>query len=202
MMRDGGALPETPSQTAGPYVHIGCVPNSCGITGVIPEDLGGRLYQDGAEGQAITVTGCVWDGADAPMGDVLIELWHADHSGFFPGNDPRGKADPRFSGFGRIAANPETGEWRCKTIKPGRVPSADGRLQAPHITVWIVARGINIGLHTRMYFSDEDNSVDPVLAQIDDQSRVETLIAKRGKDGTYRFDIRIQGNEETVFFDV
>jgi len=132
----------------------------------------------------------------------MIELWQADADGLYPGNDPRGEADPNLFGFGRIAADAESGEWRCDTIKPGRVPFPDGRVQAPHISVWIVARGINTGLHTRLYFSDEDNSADPVLTTLEDQTRVSTLIAVAESDGVYHFDIRLQGDQETVFFDV
>ena len=96
----------------------------------------------------------------------------------------------------------ETGECVFETIKPGRVPFPDGRLMAPHITVWIVARGINIGLHTRMYFGDEEtaNAEDPVLARIEHRVRVPTLIAARDGD-TYNFDVHLQGEKETVFFD-
>ena len=96
----------------------------------------------------------------------------------------------------------ETGECVFETIKPGRVPFPDGRLMAPHITVWIVARGINVGLHTRMYFGDEEtaNGEDPVLARIEHRVRVPTLIAARAGD-TYNFDVHLQGEKETVFFD-
>ena len=96
----------------------------------------------------------------------------------------------------------ETGECVFETIKPGRVPFPDGRLMAPHITLWIVARGINIGLHTRMYFGDEAeaNAEDPILARIEHRVRVPTLIAARDGD-TYTFDIHLQGEKETVFFD-
>ena len=193
---------ETPSQTAGPYVHIGCVPNACGVNGVFLEDLGVEMYREGAKGHPITIKGCVWDGAGELMKDVMIEFWHADAKGIYASNDPRGAADPNFSGFGRVAADADSGEWTCNTIKPGCTPFADGRMQAPHITVWIVARGINLGLHTRVYFADENNSADPVLIGIEDQSRASTLIAALEDDGAYRFDIRIQGEKETVFFDV
>ncbi len=89
-------------------------------------------------------------------------------------------------------------------MKPGRVPMPDGRLQAPHVTVWIVARGINLGLHTRIYFADEAaaNAEDPVLARIEHRNRVPTLLAQPQGQGAYRFDIHLQGDRETVFFDV
>jgi protocatechuate 3,4-dioxygenase alpha subunit len=100
-----------------------------------------------------------------------------------------------------------TGEFRFETIKPGRVPYKDGRTMAPHITFWIVARGINTGLHTRMYFGDEEaaNAECPVLARIAHKARVPTLIAQRSEENglpTYTFDIRLQGDNETVFFDI
>jgi protocatechuate 3,4-dioxygenase alpha subunit len=97
----------------------------------------------------------------------------------------------------------QDGEFRFETIKPGRVPFRDGRLMAPHISFWIVARGINLGLSTRMYFADEEtaNAEDPVLARIEHRVRVPTLLAPRDGNG-YRFDIHLQGDKETVFFDI
>ena len=198
-------LKETPSQTAGPYVHIGCVPNFCGIEGVYGQDLGRRMVSDAAKGERITIRGQVFDGLGAPLRDALIEIWQADAAGLHPSaNETRGAADPAFSGWGRTASDMETGEFVFETIKPDRVPFFDGRMQAPHVTFWIVARGINIGLHTRMYFPDEAaaNAADPVLSRIEHKARAETLIAQQPGPGEYRFDIRLQGERETVFFDV
>jgi protocatechuate 3,4-dioxygenase alpha subunit len=98
----------------------------------------------------------------------------------------------------------ETGDFVFETIKPGIVPYPDGRPQAPHITFWIVARGINTGLHTRMYFDDEAaaNAVDPILSSIEYRQRVKTLIANRESEAVFRFDIHLQGDHETVFFDM
>lgn len=197
-------LKETPSQTAGPYVHIGCVPNFCEITGVYDEDLGLRMVNDRTEGERIVIVGRVIDGADTPLKDALVEIWQADAAGLY--NSPsemRGSADPNFPGWGRCPTDMNTGEFRFETVKPGRVPFKDGRMMAPHVTLWIVARGINIGLHTRMYFADEEeaNAQDPVLARIEHRNRVPTLIAPRDGD-TYRFDIHLQGEKETVFFDI
>jgi protocatechuate 3,4-dioxygenase alpha subunit len=198
-------LKETPSQTAGPYVHIGCVPNFCGIAGVWPEDLGTRLITGDAKGERITIRGRVFDGLGSPLRDALIEIWQADAAGLHASaNETRGAADPAFRGWGRSAGDMETGEFAFETVKPGRVTYPDGRLQAPHVTFWIVARGINIGLHTRMYFPDETtaNAEDPVLALIEHRSRADTLIAEKQAPGEYRFDIRLQGERETVFFDI
>ena len=98
----------------------------------------------------------------------------------------------------------ETGEFTFETVKPGQVPWPDGRMQAPHISVWIVARGINLGLHTRLYFEDEAeaNAVDPILSRIEHQNRIPTLLAKSLGDGRYRFDVHIQGPNETIFLDM
>ncbi|SDW47047.1 protocatechuate 3,4-dioxygenase, alpha subunit [Albimonas donghaensis] len=200
-----GYFKETPSQTAGPYVHIGLTPNFSGIEGVYPEDLGRAVFDPGAQGERVTIRGCVRDGAGTPVRDALVEIWQADAAGLHAGiGEPRGVADGAFGGFGRAAADGDTGEWMFETLRPGRVPFKDGRLMAPHITFWIVARGINIGLHTRMYFPDEAsaNAEDPVLARIDPPARAETLIAAQEGPGVYRFDIRLQGERETVFFDI
>jgi protocatechuate 3,4-dioxygenase alpha subunit len=195
-------LKESPSQTAGPYVHIGCVPNFSGISDVFPVDLGASMRGDAAKGQHITVKGCVWDGTGTPLKDAMLEVWQPDADGIFSAGDPRGTGDPAFSGWGRFAGDYESGEWSFDTVKPGAVPFPDGRMQSPHITFWIVARGINIGLHTRMYFPDENNTTDPVLTRIEHQNRVATLIATKEAENIYRFDIRLQGDAETIFFDV
>jgi len=201
-MQELTQLKESPSQTAGPYVHIGCVPNFCDITGVYPEDLGARMVNAKTKGERITVKGTIYDGTGTPLKDALVEIWQADAVGLYPGNDPRGAADPNFTGWGRQAGDYDTGEWQFDTIRPGTVPFPDGRMMAPHISLWIVARGINIGLNTRMYFPDADNSADPLLTRIEHQNRVATLIAERETDGVYRFDIYLQGEKETVFLDV
>lgn len=198
-------LRETPSQTAGPYVHIGAVPTFAGVEGVYPEDLGaGPLYRDGVRGERITVTGRVLDGMGAAVRDVVVEIWQADADGLYPSPaETRGRADPAFRGWGRSPAMGEAGAFRFETVKPGKVPLPDGRVQAPHIAFWVVARGINLGLHTRMYFPEEGeaNAVDPVLNRIEHPARRETLVARKEADG-YHFDIRLQGEGETVFLDV
>lgn len=195
---------ETASQTAGPYVHIGLTPNFCGIGGVYETDLGASLVNDKTRGERITIRSRVIDGSGTPLKDALIEIWQADADGLY--NSPsemRGTADPNFTGWGRCASDMETGEFVFETIKPGRVPFRDGRPMAPHVTFWIVARGINLGLHTRMYFGDEEkaNAEDPVLQRIEHKVRVPTLIAPL-KGDAYVFDIHLQGDQETVFFDI
>lgn len=192
-------LEETPSQTAGPYVHIGCIPSFAGITGVYPEDLGASPIRDGAKGEMVTITGSVYDGTGWVLRDVMLESWQADANGVFPGQDG---ADPNVSGFCRFAADGETGVFTLTTIKPGRVALRDGRLQAPHLSLWLVARGLNMGLQTRMYFEDEDNEADPLLSRIEQRPRAGTLIAKREAPGRYHFNIHLQGSDETVFLDI
>lgn len=203
-MQDLNQLKESPSQTAGPYVHIGCTPNFCDINGVYPEDLGAKMVNEDTKGTRITISGTVFDGTGTPLKDAMIEIWQADADGRYSQGDPRGTSDPAFQGWGRQAGDYNTGEWVFETIKPGPVPFQDGRPMAPHITFWIVARGINLGLHTRMYFPDEDaaNAADPILTRLEHQNRLHTLIAKAESDNSYRFNIHLQGDNETVFFDV
>lgn len=197
-------LKESASQTAGPYVHIGLTPNFAEIGGVYPDDLGTVVAGPRAKGERITISGRVIDGAGAPLRDALVEIWQADASGFYNSpSETRGSADPDFSGWGRCPTDMDTGEFRFETVKPGRVPFRDGRPMAPHVSLWIVARGINLGLNTRLYFEDEAeaNAADPILARIELKSRIPTLMAKREGD-RYRFDVHLQGPNETIFFDI
>jgi len=197
-------LKESASQTAGPYVHIGCTPNFAGISGVYDRDLGAGMVDPRTRGERITLSGRVIDGANTPLRDAMVEVWQADAAGLY--NSPaetRGTADPNFSGWGRCPAGADTGEFVFHTIKPGRVPYRDGRLMAPHINFWIVARGINLGLQTRMYFADEPeaNAQDPMLSRIEHRHRIETLMARR-EGSAYVFEIHLQGDRETIFLDI
>ena len=185
---------ETASQTGGPYVHIGCIPTFAGLEGVYPEDLGKRAIEEGAKGEIIEISGEVFDGTGWALRDAMIESWQADAEGRYPGQEG---ADPKVNGFCRFAADKDTGLFTLRTVKPGR---AGG--QAPHIALWIAARGINVGLQTRIYFDDEDNAGDPVLSRIEQKNRAATLMAKKDGEGRYRFDIRLQGEGETVFLDM
>lgn len=201
-------LHETPSQTGGPYVHIGLLPKQANIE-VFENNFNNQLVKENTLGERIRLEGQVFDGLGLPLRDVLIEIWQADANGVYPSaTDIQGKAvDPNFHGWGRTGADFETGFWSFNTIKPGAVPGRKGTTQAPHIALIIFARGINIGLNTRVYFEDEAeaNAQDPVLKGIEWAPRRQTLIAKREeRDGevVYRFDIRIQGEDETVFLDI
>ncbi|MEB3766415.1 protocatechuate 3,4-dioxygenase subunit alpha [Acinetobacter sp. MD2] len=201
-------LKETPSQTGGPYVHIGLLPQQANID-VFEHNYDNNLVQPHTQGERIRLEGQVFDGLGLPLRDVLVEIWQADADGAYPSQaDTQDKtADPHFLGWGRTGADFNTGFWHFDTIKPGAVAGRKGSTQAPHIALIIFARGINIGLNTRVYFEDEAeaNGKDPVLNSIEWAVRRQTLIAKREqRDGeiVYRFDIRVQGEDETVFFDI
>ncbi|MCB1313013.1 MAG: protocatechuate 3,4-dioxygenase subunit alpha [Sedimentitalea sp.] len=206
MPQDLHYLKETPSQTAGPYVHIGLAPGAAGFD-IYRQELGWDIAGPNAKGERIRIEGVVIDGTGSPVKDVLIEAWQANGAGVHAHPEGGGAVEEGFRGWGRVITDFETGDWGFDTVKPGPVMGRNGRLMAPHISLWIVARGINIGLNTRLYFSDEAeaNAADPVLNLIEWENRRATLIARREtRDGkpVYRFDIRLQGEDETVFFDI
>ncbi|TBX18896.1 protocatechuate 3,4-dioxygenase subunit alpha [Nioella sediminis] len=199
-------LKETASQTAGPYVHIGLAPGAAGFD-IYRQELGWDIAGPNARGERIRVEGIVIDGTGSPVKDVLLEAWQANADGIYAHPEGGGEVEEGFRGWGRVITDFATGEWAFDTVKPGRTRGRNVGTQAPHINLWIVARGINIGLNTRLYFEDEAeaNAADPVLNLIEWERRRATLIAKRTeRDGqtVYRFDIRLQGEEETVFFDI
>ena len=200
---------ETASQTAGPYVHIGLAPRQAGFE-IFENNFGSVLTNAQTKGERIRIEGRVTDGIGTVLKDALLEIWQANAEGKYahPGDRQPGKAiDPHFRGWGRSCTDFDSGVYSFETIKPGVVTGRNGRFMAPHINVWVVARGINLGLNTRLYFSDEAeaNAKDAVLNIIEWEARRKTLVAQREvKDGvvTYRFDIRLQGEGETVFFDI
>ncbi|MBQ2263708.1 MAG: protocatechuate 3,4-dioxygenase subunit alpha [Loktanella sp.] len=192
-------LKESASQTAGPYVHIGLAPGAAGFD-IYRQELGRDIAGPNAQGERITVTGQVTDGVGALVKDVLIEVWQANAAGIYPG---KGTVENGFRGWGRVISDFDTGVFSFETVKPGAVAGRDGRMMAPHLNLWLVARGINVGLNTRMYFGDEAaaNTTDPVLNLIENAHRRETLVARADGD-VYHFDICLQGDDETVFFDI
>lgn len=202
-------LPETASQTAGPYLHIGLYPQAAGLD-IRTQERTNIVAGPGVAGERIRVEGLVLDGTGSPIMDALIELWQANAEGRYahPADPDGASTGENFRGFGRAITDFETGLWSFETIKPGPVPARAGTpAMAPHLTLWIVARGINVGLHTRLYFADEAeaNAADPVLGLVEQEVRRRTLIAARSDEGelpVYRFDIRLQGEGETVFFDI
>lgn len=199
-------LKETPSQTSGPYVHIGLAPGAAGFE-IYKKELGWDIAGPNAGGERIRVEGLVIDGMDSPVKDVMLEVWQANAEGHYAHPEGGGPVEDGFRGWGRVITDFRTGEWGFDTVKPGATPGRNIGPQAPHLNLWLVARGINIGLSTRMYFDDEAeaNAKDPVLNLIEWERRRATLIATRSEaDGkaVYRFEIRLQGENETVFFDV
>ncbi|MCK8784118.1 protocatechuate 3,4-dioxygenase subunit alpha [Roseomonas sp. NAR14] len=203
-------LHETASQTAGPYVHIGLIPHQAGFD-IFEKNFSNVLVKPETKGERIRLEGRVLDGTGSPTKDILLEIWQANAAGRYnhPADRQEGKAiDPAFRGWGRTGTDFESGVWHFETIKPGRVIGRHGhKPMAPHINLWLAARGINIGLSTRIYFSDEAeaNAADPVLRMVDPPGRRQTLIAERSvRNGAvvYTFDVRLQGEGETVFFDV
>jgi protocatechuate 3,4-dioxygenase, alpha subunit len=184
----------TPSQTVGPFLAI-ALPWADGPF-VVPPDTPG----------SIVIEGKVLDGAGQPVPDALVETWQADPDGRFDHpDDPRGPAAAagNFRGFGRSATDPE-GNYRIVTLRPGPLPCSGGGIEAPHLDVSVFARGLLDRVVTRIYFPDEAeaNAADPVLASIADSGRKATLIAAEEPGGRLRFDIRLQGEGETVFLDV
>ncbi|SDZ18150.1 protocatechuate 3,4-dioxygenase alpha subunit [Amycolatopsis xylanica] len=178
----------TPSQTVGPFLSIG-----------LPWEDGPEVVPAGTPG-AVWIRGTVSDGAGQPVPDALVETWQADADGRFDHpDDPRGAAGNGFRGFGRCPTD-SGGQYQIRTVVPGAVPGAGGLPQAPHIDVSVLARGLLHRVVTRIYFEDKDNSADQVLALVPEDRR-HTLIATKTEDG-YRFDVRLQGEGETVFFDV
>jgi protocatechuate 3,4-dioxygenase alpha subunit len=201
-------LKETASQTAGPYVHIGLAPRQAGFD-IFERDFSNVLTSPETRGERIRIEGRVIDGSGTPLRDALIEIWQANAAGRYshPADRQEKPLDDSFRGWGRGCSDFETGVYSFETIKPGAVEGRSGREMAPHVNFWIAARGINTGLNTRMYFSDEEaaNANDPVLKLIEWEARRKTLIAQREErsgDVVYRFDIRLQGPDETVFFDI
>ncbi|HEX2215952.1 MAG TPA: protocatechuate 3,4-dioxygenase subunit alpha [Xanthobacteraceae bacterium] len=189
----------TPSSTVGPFFLFGLVPSTIGGTDVVSNDL----VTPDASGTRIRIEGSVFDGDGATVPDALIELWQADAAGRYAHAGREGaRRNTAFRGFGR-AATDESGRYRFDTIKPGPVPGPNGAMQAPHIIVNVFARGVLKQMVTRIYFSDEEaNASDPVLALVPEDRR-STLIATQG-DGVgraYAFDIHLQGERETVFFE-
>jgi protocatechuate 3,4-dioxygenase alpha subunit len=191
----------TPSATVGPFFLFGLVPSTIGGTDIITSNL----VTPDASGERIRIEGRVLDGDGVPVPDALIEIWQADAAGRYASAvDTRARPNSAFKGFGR-APTGKDGDFSFETVKPGGVAGPNGAMQAPHIAVNVFSRGVVKQMVTRIYFSGEPaNASDPVLALVPPERRA-TLIAERaanGADIVYRFDIRLQGENETVFFDV
>jgi protocatechuate 3,4-dioxygenase alpha subunit len=185
----------TASQTVGPYLHIG-------LSGLDCADL--TADAPALATQRIVVEGRVIDGAGAPVGDAMLEIWQANPAGRYRHPDDQRELAlvPGFTGFGRIPTAAD-GTFRFVTVKPGAVPGSDGEPQAPHLVVSVFSRGLLRQVCTRMYFPDEAraNDMDGVLARVPVERRG-TLIATATGDGALGWDIVLQGRDETVFFDI
>ncbi|MEW6766532.1 MAG: protocatechuate 3,4-dioxygenase subunit alpha [Pseudomonadota bacterium] len=191
----------TPSQTVGPYFKYGLTP---GGSYQWNDAFGNDLVTPDVTGERIRIVGRVFDGDGKPIGDSMLEIWQADAQGRYANpQDTRAIPNSAFKGFGRCATDAD-GAFSFSTIRPGPVPGPGGKPQAPHILLAVFARGMTQQAMTRIYLDGEAaNAADPILALVPPDRRA-TLIAKReaGEIATYRFDVHLQGDNETVFFDV
>ena len=191
-------LRQTPSQTVGPYFAYGLSPEQYGYQQELTSIAGSQMAEGDIEGHRIRVEGRVFDGNGNPISDALIEIWQADSMGRYAHPaDPRG-SNNTFKGFGRCGTgtDPRNRFW-FDTIKPGKVDAE----QAPHLNVIVSMRGMLLHAFTRIYFADEPaNATDKVLRLVPAERR-NTLIATPAGSNVYRFDIHMQGDNETVFFD-
>jgi protocatechuate 3,4-dioxygenase alpha subunit len=192
----------TPSQTVGPFFAYGLTSNGKYDWN---DAFTSNLVTPDTSGERIRIEGRVFDGDGAPVPDCMLEIWQADAQGRF--SDPQDKRAPpnsSFKGFGRCGTD-ANGGYAFDTIKPGTVPDPDGKPQAPHILLAIFARGMLVQNYTRIYLGGEaSNAADPVLALVPVERRA-TLIAQRthcNGSAVYRLDIHLQGDNETVFFDI
>ena len=184
---------ETPFQTAGPFLHIGCLPNTININDVYQNDLGEKPFTNKDTNDFISITGSVFDGDGQPLDDVMLETWQSDENGVYTVD----------SGFARFVPNSISKKYNLSTIKPGSVQNFDGSLQSPHISFSISSRGINMNLNTRMYFEGDNLFEDPLLSMIK-KSKIDisSLIAGKIDDTSFIFNIFLQGDKETIFLDV
>ena len=191
----------TPSQTVGPYFKYGLTP---GNDYAWNDAFGNDLVTADVSGERIRIVGQVFDGDGKVIPDSMLEIWQADAQGRFADpQDTRAAPNAAFKGFGRCGTDAKGG-FEFRTIKPGPVPGPGGKPQAPHILMAVFARGMTQQAITRIYLGGEAaNAADPILALVPAERRA-TLIAAReqGDVLTYRFDVHLQGDRETVFFDV
>jgi protocatechuate 3,4-dioxygenase alpha subunit len=187
-------LVATAWQTVGPFFHYG-----------LAWPGGERIAREGTPGVPLRLEGRVQDGTGAPVPDALVEIWQADPEGRFrhPLDPAAAAIDRRFRGFGRVPTDGD-GRFVVQTVWPGPVPGPGDTLQAPHLLVGLMMRGLLCRLVTRVYLAGEPlNDADPILARIPDAARRATLLARPADDGvSWRWTVRLQGRDETVFFEV
>ena len=184
-------LDETPFQTAGPFIHLGCMPNAIKIKKLYQNDLGVIPFNNKNQTELITIEGSVFDGNGIALDDVMLETWQCDEKGEF--REDRG--------FARFIPNSLTKKFILKTVKPGPYKGFDGKIHSPHISLSISSRGLNMTLSTRIYFESDELKNDPLLSTIK-YCNVNSLIARKIKNHRYLFDIFLQGEEETIFLDI
>ena len=193
MKNSNKILDETPFQTAGPFLHIGCMPNKIKINNIYKNDLGEVPFKNKNEIEMITVEGSVFDGNGIALDDVMLETWQCDENGQFL----------EYNGFARFIPDKLTKQFKLFTVKPGQVQSLNGKNQSPHICLSISSRGLNMTLNTRIYFEGDDLINDPILSMIkNNKGNIDSLVAKKIKKNIYVFNVFLQGNKETVFFDI
>ena len=198
-------LKQTPSQTAGPYLHIGFLPKKVGINSSFSRELNNLILSEKTKGTRIEISGKIYDGNNEVLKDALVEIWQVDSNGNYQSRlTKKNKYDKNFSNWGRTSCDFNTGLWKFNTIKPGIVQLNKSEILAPHIWLWIVARGINLSLYTCMYFSDENtlNRLDRNLKKLFNNSNLQSLFAVNVEKYKYEFNIHLQGNKETIFFNV
>jgi protocatechuate 3,4-dioxygenase, alpha subunit len=190
----------TPSQTVGPFFKYGLTPNGQYEWN---DAFTNNLVTPDASGDRIRVEGRVFDGDGQAVPDCMLEVWQADGQGRFADpQDKRALPNAKFRGFGRCGTD-ANGTFAFDTIKPGSVPDPDGKPQAPHLLLAVFGRGMLRHLYTRIYFGGEAaNDSDPVLAQVPADRRATLIATRDGAGAVYRLDLRLQGDDETVFFDV
>ncbi len=184
-------LQATAAQTIGPFFKLGLERTYCA-------DLAGT----DANGEPVEIRGHVFDGSGVPVPDALLEVWHADAEGRYPHpEDPRGAAvPPGFQGFGRIPTDADGG-FHFRTVRPGRVPGPRGVLQAPHLVIHVFMRGLLRHACTRLYFPDDPAMADDPVLQLVPAERRKTLIARQAAPNVLEWDVHMQGEDETVFFE-
>ena len=198
-------LKQTPSQTAGPYLHIGLLPKKVGINSSFSRELNNLILSEKTKGKRIEISGKIYDGNNEVLKDALVEIWQVDANGNYQSRlTQNNKYDKNFSNWGRTSCDFNTGLWKFNTIKPGIVQLNKSEILAPHIWLWIVARGINLGLYTCMYFSDENtlNKLDRNLKKLTNNNNLQSLFAVNIEKYKYEFNIYLQGDKETIFFNV
>ena len=186
-------LDETPFQTAGPFLHIGCMPNKIKINSLYENDLGDIPFKNKNVAKMITIEGSVFDGNGIALDDVMLETWQCDENSQFLGDN----------GFARFIPDIQTKKFKLFTVKPGQVQNLDGKNHSPHICLSISSKGLNMTLNTRIYFEGDDLINDPILSMIkNNKGNIDSLIAKKIQKNVYIFNVFLQGDKETVFFDI